>query len=66
MSEKRTTVGVLYPGEMGSRLAEMLRTQGHRVISVVVGRSRRTRGLCREAGIETVDSLRELARLAEV
>lgn len=66
MSEKRTTVGVLYPGEMGSRLAEMLRTEGHRVISVVAGRSRRTRRLCREAGIETVDSMQALAGLAEV
>jgi len=66
VSEKLITIGVLYPGEMGSRLGEMLRTLGHRVISVVVGRSRRTRGLCREAGIETVDSVRELARLAEV
>jgi len=56
----QSTIGILYPGEMGSSLAKLLCEAGFDVITTVEGRSPRTRRLCHEAGLSVVDSLREV------
>jgi 3-hydroxyisobutyrate dehydrogenase-like beta-hydroxyacid dehydrogenase len=59
-------MGILYPGEMGSSLGRVLKEQGGRVVTTCADRSPRTQRLCREAGLETVGSLREVAHLADI
>ena len=60
------TIGILYPGEMGARLGELLLAQGHRVVTTTEGRSRRTRRLSGHAGIESLDTLSQVAMVADV
>ena len=63
MTENKThqsTIGILYPGEMGSSFGKLLCEAGFHVITTVEGRSPRTRRLCHEAGLNVVDSLREV------
>jgi 3-hydroxyisobutyrate dehydrogenase-like beta-hydroxyacid dehydrogenase len=62
----RVTVGVLYPGDMGSAVAKMLAAGGFRVCTVVEGRSQRTRERCRAAGLKVLPSLRELLDCSDV
>ena len=59
-------VGILHPGELGSRLGEVLISRGRRVIATLEGRGPRTRRLCREAGLEVVGSFDEVVRTADV
>ena len=49
-------VGVLHPGELGSRLGEVPASAGRRVVATLEGRGPRTRQLCREAGLEVAGS----------
>jgi len=60
------TIGILYPGEMGSSLAALLRGRGHRVVTTLTGRGERTAQLCREAGIAVLPSLADVVRSADV
>ncbi|EGV17661.1 Phosphogluconate dehydrogenase, NAD-binding [Thiocapsa marina 5811] len=60
------TLGVLYPGEMGSVLGGLLRKQGFRTITTLAGRSKRTRKLCRHAQLEVVHSLQQLVDSADI
>lgn len=60
------TIGILYPGEMGSALARALNRAGHRVVTTLEGRSPRTTARCAEAGIEVLSSLADVARQADV
>jgi 3-hydroxyisobutyrate dehydrogenase-like beta-hydroxyacid dehydrogenase len=60
------TIGILYPGEMGSALGKALLQGGFRVLTTLEGRSERTGRLSREAGIAAVDSLQELAQAADI
>lgn len=62
----QSTIGILYPGEMGSSLGKLLCDAGFRVITTVEGRSHRTLRLCREAGFRVVDSLGALLQLSDV
>jgi 3-hydroxyisobutyrate dehydrogenase-like beta-hydroxyacid dehydrogenase len=64
--QERPTVGILYPGEMGSSLGRILSGAGLRVVTTLQGRGPRTQRLCREAGLEVVASLGEVVRLADV
>jgi 3-hydroxyisobutyrate dehydrogenase-like beta-hydroxyacid dehydrogenase len=57
MSAASTTVGVLYPGEMGLALARVLAMRGHRVVTTIRGRSPSTAARCRDAQIETLDGI---------
>ncbi len=66
MSERRATVGVLWPGEMGASVASMLRARGRRVVTTLRMRSARTARLAREAGIEPLDSLERVIRESSV
>jgi 3-hydroxyisobutyrate dehydrogenase-like beta-hydroxyacid dehydrogenase len=53
-------VGLVSAGEMGSALGAALRRGGATVLTSVVGRSDRTRGLAERAGLELVDGLDEV------
>jgi len=61
-----TTVGILYPGEMGATLGKLLATHGVPVVTTLAGRSPRTRGLCEAAGLTVLDSVADVARAADV
>jgi 3-hydroxyisobutyrate dehydrogenase-like beta-hydroxyacid dehydrogenase len=60
------TVGLLSPGDMGHAVGRRLVDHGLRVITCLQGRSARTRGLAREAGIEEVADDGELVAQAQV
>jgi 3-hydroxyisobutyrate dehydrogenase-like beta-hydroxyacid dehydrogenase len=51
---------------MGSSLGKVLREDGFRVVTTVAGRSSRTAALCRQAGLETLNSLAEVVEAAHV
>jgi 3-hydroxyisobutyrate dehydrogenase-like beta-hydroxyacid dehydrogenase len=59
------TIGILYPGEMGTSFAKLLSEAGFRVVTTTEGRSIRTYRLCREAGLSTVDSLDKVLKLSD-
>lgn len=60
------TVAVLYPGDLGAALARLLVDSGTRVVTTLDGRSERTAGRARDAGIEILPSLDQVARCADV
>jgi 3-hydroxyisobutyrate dehydrogenase-like beta-hydroxyacid dehydrogenase len=62
----QSTIGILYPGEMGSSFGKLLCEVGFRVIATVEGRSPRTHRLCHEAGLNVVYSLGELLERSDV
>jgi 3-hydroxyisobutyrate dehydrogenase-like beta-hydroxyacid dehydrogenase len=66
MLRSSTTVGILYPGEMGAAIGSLLSSRGVRVVSTLQGRSERTRSLCKDASIEVLPSLSELKQLADI
>ncbi|MEM7024710.1 MAG: DUF1932 domain-containing protein [Pseudomonadota bacterium] len=51
---ERPTVAIMAPGDMGHTVGGVLVANGLRVITCLVGRSARTRGLAEKAGIEPV------------
>jgi 3-hydroxyisobutyrate dehydrogenase-like beta-hydroxyacid dehydrogenase len=63
---ERATLAVLHPGEMGARVAGILRERGHRVLGLGAGRSAATRRRAEAAGIEEAGSLPALAARAEI
>jgi 3-hydroxyisobutyrate dehydrogenase-like beta-hydroxyacid dehydrogenase len=60
------TVAIVSPGHMGAGLGAALRSGGARVVATVEGRSGRTRGLARDAGLELVPSLADAVAAADV
>src|SRR6267142_2155504 len=62
----RPTVGILYPGDMGSCLGKLLAEHGFPVVTTLEGRSLRTRRLCEAAGLKAFDSLGEMVQSAAV
>jgi 3-hydroxyisobutyrate dehydrogenase-like beta-hydroxyacid dehydrogenase len=62
----QSTIGILYPGEMGSSFGKLLCEAGFRVITTVRGRSLRTHRLCHEGGLSVVDSLGEVLERSDV
>jgi 3-hydroxyisobutyrate dehydrogenase-like beta-hydroxyacid dehydrogenase len=60
------TIGLLYPGEMGAAFGSLLRKAGHRVVTTLEGRGATTRGNCREAGLEELDTLPAVLQTASV
>ena len=62
----QTTIGVLYPGEMGSAFAKLLAKNGFRVLTTLEGRSLRTRRLCHDAGLSVLDSVGEVLECADI
>jgi 3-hydroxyisobutyrate dehydrogenase-like beta-hydroxyacid dehydrogenase len=62
----QNTIGILYPGEMGSSFGKLLCEASFHVITTVEGRSPRTRSLCHESGLNVVDSLGEVLGRSDV
>lgn len=60
------TVGIVYPGELGSTLGRLLAASGLRVVAAVEKRSERTRRLAEEAGLSALSSLHEVAERADI
>jgi 3-hydroxyisobutyrate dehydrogenase-like beta-hydroxyacid dehydrogenase len=61
-----TTVGILYPGELGAALGSLLEKNGIRVVTTLNGRSQHTVRLGRAAGLTVLDSLSDVVREADV
>jgi 3-hydroxyisobutyrate dehydrogenase-like beta-hydroxyacid dehydrogenase len=61
-----TTVGVLYPGELGAALAGLLAAQGARVVTTLQGRGAATARRARAAGIAVLDSLADVVRASDI
>ena len=66
MMQSSLTVGLLYPGEMGSTLAALLRSRGIRVVTTLADRSQRTARLSREAGVIELGSLADVVRQSAI
>jgi 3-hydroxyisobutyrate dehydrogenase-like beta-hydroxyacid dehydrogenase len=66
MAQIIQTVGLLSPGDMGHSVGQRLVEHGMRVITCLEGRSERTRGLAREAGIADVPSYGDLVQEADL
>ncbi len=60
------TIGILSPGDMGHTVGDVLRQNGLRVITCLVGRSARTRALAEKAGIIDVPTYRQLVTEADL
>jgi 3-hydroxyisobutyrate dehydrogenase-like beta-hydroxyacid dehydrogenase len=60
------TVAVLSPGDMGSSVGRALREHGLEVITLLNGRSERTRTLAAEAGLADAGSMRALVDRADL
>ncbi len=65
MSGKRT-VAVLMPGDMGHAVGRALKLAGHDVVTCLVGRSKRSRGLAEKAGMADGGSLEAVVGAADV
>jgi 3-hydroxyisobutyrate dehydrogenase-like beta-hydroxyacid dehydrogenase len=61
-----TTIGLVGAGFMGSGIGATLKANGHEVITTLSGRSPRTSGLVRAAGLTTVPDTEALLRQADV
>ena len=61
-----SSVGLLYPGEMGASFARLLVGRGVRVVTTLAGRSDNTARLAREAGVVPLDSLSDVVRQSQL
>lgn len=61
-----TTIAILGPGDLGTRLAALLSGAGHRTVTTLEGRSARSAGRWAEAGLETAPTLAAALRDAEI
>lgn len=61
-----TTIAILGPGDLGTRLAALLSGAGHRTIATLEGRSDRSAALWRDAGLATAPTLAEAVRDADI
>lgn len=66
MTASSPTVGILYPGEMGSAVASFLRARGLSVVSTLHGRGSATAANCRAAGVNVLDSFAEVVRRSDL
>lgn len=60
------TIGIVSAGELGAVLGGILVGRGYRVVTALEGRGARTKQRAVSAGLEVVDSLAALARIADV
>ena len=61
-----SVVGILYPGEMGAALADVLLARGFNVITTLNGRSSRTQENCKSSGIATRNCVADVVRESDV
>jgi 3-hydroxyisobutyrate dehydrogenase-like beta-hydroxyacid dehydrogenase len=66
MSSRPTTVGVLYPGEMGAAVCAVLRRRGIPVLTTLDGRTDATAARAAACGAQAVDSLSHLVGRCDV
>lgn len=66
MNAASSTVGLLHPGAMGSKVGAALAGNGHRVLWASRGRSRATRRRAAEAGLEDAGRPGSIARQCDV
>src|SRR5687767_15886520 len=64
--QRRWTVAVMSPGDMGHAVGAALRVGGVRAITCLAGRSERSRALAEKAGIEPVPDDETLVHEADV
>ena len=57
-----SVVGILYPGAMGTALADVLLARGFKVITTLNGRSSRTAEHCARSGIATCNCVADVVR----
>ena len=62
----KATIGILYPGELGSTFGKLLAGNGFDVVSTLEGRSPRTRRLCRDAGLTVLDSTSQVLACSDI
>jgi len=62
----QNTIGILYPGEMGTSFGKLLREAGFCVVTTIEGRSSRTQRLCHEAGLTALASLGEVLERSHI
>ena len=60
------TVGVLFPGEMGSAVAALLSARGTPVVTTLAGRGPATAAHCAASGAAVLPSLAEVVRASDV
>lgn len=60
------TVGILYPGEMGSAVARLLTAHGVQTATCAEGRSARTRSLAQSGGVALLPSIDDVVARADV
>ena len=61
-----STIAFIGPGDLGTRLAAILAGAGHATLTTLEGRGARSRALCEERGLTTVDSLAEAVARADI
>jgi 3-hydroxyisobutyrate dehydrogenase-like beta-hydroxyacid dehydrogenase len=66
MTPQATTIGILYPGELGTALAKLLAADGHRLVTTLVGRSARTEHRCRDVPFVVLPTVRDVACAAPI
>ena len=66
MTSTPPTVGVLYPGEMGSAVAALLASRGTPVVTTLAGRGATTAAHCAASGAKVVASLEDVVRASDV
>ena len=60
------TVAILSPGDMGHAVGQLLKQYELRVITCLTGRSERTKGLARIAGIEDIADFDEMVKTSDL
>lgn len=63
---QQNTIGILYPGEMGSTFGKLLADGGFQVVTTLQGRSDRTRRLCHNAGLRVLDCIRDVIQRSDI
>lgn len=61
-----TTIGILYPGEMGAVLGRLFRAAGFRVVTTCQERSRRTAESANRVGFELLDGLETVVAVSDI
>ncbi len=65
-SSAKTTIGILYCGDMGSAFAKLLHNGGLRVVTTCEGRSRTTQEQALASGVEILPSLNDVVAQSHV
>ena len=60
------TVAILSPGDMGHAVGQLLKQHELRVITCLTGRSDRTKGLAKLAGIEDIEDFDEMVKTSDL